>query len=127
MTEEGFAEVVVECGCEGGSITVLRLRDGQGAWRYWVESDERLAIALLDDEDRQGLQPHAMSSTVSSLKKALFLLDRYPWHQLSHVALHPDCQQEVLKAVKKRGGEECAKRWEVRAALTIQRRQLPRT
>ena len=71
MAKENFSEVVVECGCEGGSITVLRRRDSHGAWRYWVESDEQLAVALLDDEDRQGLQPHAMSATVSSLQEAL--------------------------------------------------------
>jgi hypothetical protein len=54
------------------------------------------------------------------LDEAKNLFDRYPWHLLSPVALHPDYQQEVLKAVKARGGNKCARRWEVQAALTIQ-------
>ena len=122
MIEENFAEVVVECGCEGGSIAVLRRQDGHGNWRYWVESHEHLAIALLGEDDREGLQPNAMSATVSSLQAALRLLDRYPWHRLSPITLHPDCREMVLKAMEDRGESECPERWKGQAILRIQRR-----
>jgi hypothetical protein len=103
------------------AVCVFR-RDSLGAWQYWVESDERLAIALLDDEDREGLQPQAMSATVSSLQEALRLLDRYPWHMLSPLVLHPDCREMILKAIEDRGGSNCPERWEEQAILRIQRR-----
>ena len=121
-----IAEVVVECGCEGGSIAVLRRRDDQGAWRYWVESDEQAAVDMLDDEDRQGIQPRESSAAVTSLQEALLLFGRYPWHRLHPVVLHPDCREEALKAIEERNGGERSAQWRDQTILGIQRRQLPR-
>lgn len=86
-------EVIVQVGAEGGSITLYGVRADHG-WRFQRNVVDQTPY-LLDEEEIQ----HDSDFT-SSWDEALTLLGRYPWRRLFPIAVHPEFQQIVWRAVQ---------------------------
>jgi hypothetical protein len=71
---------------------------------------------LLDEDDRAGLTFADQSSALPSLSAAFERLDRYPWHRLYPVTVHPEYFEPIMAAVSQRGGATEVRRW--RSELT---------
>lgn len=86
-------ELILEIGGEGGGITLYGANTNSG----WV-----FCLAVLDHSLQLAGEDKAierMSEFVHSWGDALALLDHYPWSQLSPLFVHPEFQENVLKAV----------------------------
>lgn len=94
-----MAEIILRLGAEGGSLRLVH-HEGRG---FAVERDASGSYALLDDEDLDGLPPMVTRSEWGSWREALDFLDRYPWHRMVPLFVHPGFVQRVLRALKKRG------------------------
>jgi hypothetical protein len=106
------SEIVLEVGCEGGSITLVRESSQNGA-QFRVETDETAAYEMLSDEDREGIEFQTTAPSVGSLEEALEQLDKYPWTRLSPLKIHPEFRQQILSVVETREGSEIAAKWKV--------------
>jgi hypothetical protein len=91
-------EVIVKIAGEGGSIVLYGLRDKS----RWLFSRE-----LIDLGKKMPGNPLADQKQMiaKSLSDGLKLLDRYPWHRLSPILVHPEFRADILAAVT----ERCAK------------------
>ncbi|MBV9634432.1 MAG: hypothetical protein JOZ40_07355 [Methylobacteriaceae bacterium] len=102
------AEVILEVGAEGGSITLYGVRRDD-RWRL-KRSVLTQTTDLLDVEDRASLQSYLEaqreSNEVDSREDALALMDRYPWAMLSPTRVHPEFRDNVWHAVLDRLGKE---------------------
>lgn len=93
------SQVILEVGAEGGALTILGYPNPTGGWRFVAERNETAVFDMLSEEDQEGLQPCDRSGSVDSLAAALRLIDRYPWHRLFPLEVHPDFREEILDAV----------------------------
>jgi hypothetical protein len=59
-------------------------------WRFRAMRDETALYDLLNEEDREGLTFRDASDWVDSFETALARLDRYPWHKIYPLQVHPD-------------------------------------
>ncbi len=89
------SEVIIELGAEGGSITLFGVRSPRG-WLYSRSVDDWTS-ELIDEE-----RIEHDSNVVDSWESALGLLDRYPWHMLSPVRIHPEFREQIWIAVQRR-------------------------
>ena len=97
---DGQAEVILEVGTEGGSITLHGVRTASG-WRYFREADDQTP-QLVGDPSLQH-----RSAPCETWWEALALLNRYPWEHLYAVAVHPEFRELVREALLLRTrGEE---------------------
>jgi hypothetical protein len=105
-------ETILEVGAEGGSLKLFGNRDDAGQWRFWTQTDERTMNYLLDEEDLRGLGCLVHTSeSVYSLPEALALLDKYPWHWMIPLQVHPEFRAAILNEVQKRGTPEEVATW----------------
>ena len=88
-------EKIVEVLGEGGSITLYGSRTDEG-WTFTSET-----IDQTDDDSEQATFPHR-SDNVRSWDEALTLIDRYQWHVLTPMTVHPDFRMQILDAVRSR-------------------------
>jgi hypothetical protein len=104
-TENREGEIIIECGIEGGSLTLLGTRVANG-WRFRTVSDESTFYHILNEEDRPAEYRQEDwvhdSDWVDSWEAALALLDRNPWHLFYPLQVHPDFKQQTWAAVQKR-------------------------
>lgn len=106
------AEAVLEVGSEGGSLTLIRERNGEAGWQFRMGRDESAIYDLLSQEDRSELADYSgQTQCVNSFEDALKFLDQYPWFRLHPVYVHPEFITAVLFQVEKRGGAQEAARW----------------
>jgi hypothetical protein len=78
------AEIILKVLAEGGSLTVLGIKTGNG-WRFRLVRNESTLADLLNEEDRQGIEFRSESEWVDSWPDVQKLLDKYPWHPLHPV------------------------------------------
>lgn len=104
-------EVILQVGCEGASLTIIRERNITGDWQFLSERNEVAIYDLLSEEDRSGFIACERSGYVSSFDEALRLLDHYRWFRLYPLEVHPDFLDHVLLEVTKRGGESQCTHW----------------
>jgi hypothetical protein len=72
----------------------------EGVWRFRLETNDRSA-EFLDEDDAVGLPAGATASPwVNTWADAVALLDRYPWAELYPLAVHPEFRDQVWKEVK---------------------------
>jgi hypothetical protein len=91
----GKNEIIVRVGAEGGDVTLYGVRDG----RRWLFSREVIdQTPLMIDESAI---EHS-SETVTTWRRALKLLDKYPWHHLYPLEVHPEFRERVMAEVIKR-------------------------
>ncbi len=88
-------EVILHIAAEGGEITLIGIRKEDG-WLF--RRDIRDWTPELLDEEWVGHE----SKSVDSWEAALILLDRYPWHKLSPIAIHPTFRKAVFDAIEVR-------------------------
>jgi hypothetical protein len=98
---EADAEVILEALAEGGSLTLLGIKSGNG-WRFRLVRDESTFADLLNEEDRQGIEFRGESAWVNSWEEALALLDEHRWYKLYAGLVHPDFKRQVWAAVQSR-------------------------
>jgi hypothetical protein len=96
-------EIIVEIGAAGGSITLYGLRTESG-WLFSREVIDSTPL-LLPEEFPEGVIHHS-SSVVDSWEEALKLLDRYPWHRLYPLRVHPEFRQKIWVEVQRRLSSE---------------------
>lgn len=105
---------ILEVRCEAGSLTLIGERNLSGVWSFRLDRDETGTFEALSDEDRESLShidARGSSKSVSSLIAALGLLDRYSWFRLIPFEVHPEFQDAILLAVRKRGTAENEVNW----------------
>ena len=95
------SEVILEVGAEGGAITLYGVRDPEG-WRYSTSVIDQTPALLPDEFDEPGIRKD--SEVVNSWEAALRLIDRYPWHRLYPLTVHPEFCEPVWAAVQNRFG-----------------------
>jgi hypothetical protein len=110
--ERNEPETVLEVGCEGGTLAVVRQRDELGNWEYWCLRDETTMLELVAEEDA-GDKDSLLEESVrlGTFEDALHRLDRYPWYHLFPMKVSADLADLVLKEIEKRGGKEAADEW----------------
>ena len=85
-------EVIVHVRGEGGSAALYGLRSSAG-WLFSLDVIDS-AAASLSEAPSDGEE-----KVVKSWADALELLDKYPWHRLSPVLVHPEFQADIINAV----------------------------
>lgn len=104
-------EVILKVGAEGGSITLYGVRTESG-WRFKRDVIDQTPCVL----DEAGIRHD--SQFTSSWAEALSLLDRYPWHRLYPIRVHPEFRQSVWSVVRTRyardGSDHDLERWRER-------------
>jgi hypothetical protein len=98
---ENEAEIIIECGTEGGSWTLVG-STGANGWRFRTARNEAALCDLLDEEDREGFEPWEESDWVEGWEAALALYDEYPWASFCPVRVHPDFAGRIWAAVQER-------------------------
>lgn len=91
-------QIVLHAGCEGGSIRLVGLSNGQ-TWQFRVEIDESLGVSMLE-QDALSLEDEQAWGI--SWRRALKRLDKYQWTQLFPLAVHPEFAEKVKAALKTR-------------------------
>ena len=91
-------EKVVECGCEGGGITLYARKAGS-VFQFLRVTEEHFFESFEEYEDEN---LRSESAVVAGWEEAVPLLDMYPWTRLYPVFVHPDFSQRVLAAVQRR-------------------------
>jgi hypothetical protein len=108
MRDDGSSDLVSELvlgvGAELGSIELLGTRAARG-WLFHTSIKDQ-SIWLLNEEDRGDLVSQHASEWVDSWEAALALLDKYPWHRLHPLAVHPEFKQKIWAAVQERFQKE---------------------
>ena len=94
-------EVILRVGTAGGSLTLVGTEAAHG-WRFMMIRDESTLRDLLSEEDCVGLEFQSQSSWVDSWEAALALLDKYPWHLLYPLRVHPHFVTQIWAAVQER-------------------------
>jgi hypothetical protein len=94
-------EVILEVGAELGSLTLLGTRAAHG-WRFRIQTIDQSAWLLSDDDEDTGPKTYRLSDWVDSWEEALALLDKYPWHRLHSLVVHPEFAQRVWTAVQEK-------------------------
>jgi hypothetical protein len=111
MTDQ--AEIILDAGFEGGSLTMLGIRSDNG-WRFQIAVDEGTTFDLLSDKDPAGMTPsdfRRKSDWVDGWEAALALLnERRHWHMMSADQVHPDFRQRMWAAVQGRFSRDEARR-----------------
>ena len=100
------SEIILEVGAEGGSITLYGLQDPDG-WRYFTSIIIDQTPLLLPDEFDEP-QIEKASGVVNCWEAALKLIDRYPWHRLYPLTVHPEFCERVWAAVQDRFGSDAS-------------------
>ena len=112
MAAHAKLQVILEIGAEGGSMTILGSRSPSGDWKFCSERNEAAIADLLSEEDLAGFgleNFYHRSGFVDTFEQALELIDRYPWHRLWPLHVHPEFYDRVLAEVQERGGD--VERW----------------
>src|SRR5262249_26030188 len=87
------SEVILEVGAEGGAITLYGVRAPDG-WRFSTSMLDQTPSLLPDAFHEQGSRKDYEG--VNPWEAALRLIDRYPWHRLHPLTVHPEFGERVL-------------------------------
>jgi hypothetical protein len=103
-------ELIVYAGCEGGDLKLYGVRNGRG----WLFSRHLLdqTMSWVDG----GPEIEQDSEVVRTWTAALKLMDKYNFHRLYPIEVHPEFRAKVLTAVMSRnrqdGNEHGADHWQ---------------
>ena len=93
-------EVILGVGAEGGSLALYGRRDPDG-WRYFATMVDQTRMLLDEDKSDEG-EIRKETGVVDSWDAALRLMDRYTWHRLHPLTVHPEFRERVWAAVQSR-------------------------
>jgi hypothetical protein len=88
-------QLILKIGAEGGSITLFGIHSERG-WLYSTSVSD-WTPELIDEESIR-----YDSHVIASWEAVLQLLDRYPWHLLVPLKIHPEFRQQIWAAVQTR-------------------------
>ena len=108
------AESVLECGFEGGKLTIVRIRNGTGPWRFQVECNEALTFDMLDPEDQAGLAPITRSRLFGTFEEAIEAIDQYPWTCHVPLSVQEEYREAVWRAYRLKTARGTDSSWEER-------------
>jgi hypothetical protein len=97
-TTSAFAQTILKVGAEDGSVALRGLWTAKG-WRF-LRAVRDWTPTLVDEAAIE----HE-SDFVSSWRGALQLMDRYPWHRLTPLRVHPEFAGQVWSAYERRSRE----------------------
>jgi hypothetical protein len=106
-TEGG--EIILKAISEGGSLTLAGINAANG-WRFCVVRDESTMFDLLNEADREGLEFRHVSGWMDSLDSALGRLDKYCWHMMYALQVHPHFRRQIWAAVERKAREDYTER-----------------
>jgi hypothetical protein len=86
-------EIIVQAGCDGGSLTLHGQRSNRG-WQFSMDLFDQ-TMSWVDG----GPVVERKSKVVKTWASALKLLDEYQWNHLFPLAVHPDFGKKVFAAV----------------------------
>ena len=92
-------EVLLEIGTEGGSLIILRVRGPEGTWKFIFITDESTMAEFLDLDDQ--IELVKKYPPVDTFEEAVQLMNKYPWHEMHVVTIHPE-YAEVIQAEKQK-------------------------
>lgn len=92
-------EVLLKTGGEGGSLSIQRFRATDGMWKFIFIRDEATMADFLDEEDQIDL--FKKYPPVETFAEAIQLMNKYPWHELHLISMHPE-YANVIQAEKKK-------------------------
>ena len=111
-TAKRAPELVLKAGSEGGGLQLLREKQKGNNYQFWAERDETAISELLDDDDLIGVGDlSARGARVDSLDQVFRELNRCAWHRFHPIEVHLDLRVEVLREVRRKGGDDEEKRW----------------
>lgn len=84
-------DVILKVGGEGGSVVLYGLRSG---------SDWMFSLDFINPASHAGQSQD--QEIVDTWEGALTLLDRYQWHRLVPMRIHPDFREQVMDVVRAR-------------------------
>jgi len=88
--EKREGEIIIDCGVEGGTWTLLGTKVANG-WRFCTIRNEFAMYDYLDEEDRGSPEEYwSESDWVDSWEEATALFNKYTWHLFYTVQLHPE-------------------------------------
>ena len=96
------SETILEIGACGGHLQICGKRLADGSWAFLATRNESTVLGMLPEEDREGLSATDQSGWVDSFEEALEHLDRYPWHKLYPLRVHPEFKDRIYEIVTKR-------------------------
>lgn len=88
-------EVILQIGGEGGDLIIYGVRTPTG-WKFFREVVDQSSLML----DESAIEHR--SDVVDNWEGALGLLDRYQWHRLFPLQVHPEFKERVLQEVEAR-------------------------
>jgi len=86
------SEVILEVAAEGGGIKLYGRR-GEKGWCFSRNVIDQTPTLLSESAIKH------TSKSVDTWPAALALIDKYPWHKLVPLTVHPEFRQKVLEAV----------------------------
>ncbi|GAB3554749.1 hypothetical protein GCM10027343_43070 [Noviherbaspirillum agri] len=89
-------EVIFELGAEGGSLTVFGRKAGE-QWIFLLKSVDQ-SEALID----ANVAALNQLASYPSLHEVFGAMDRYPWHRLYPLRVHPLFRDQIHKEVQSR-------------------------
>ena len=117
-------EVLLEIGGEGGSLSIQRFRATDGTWKFIFIRDESTMADFLDEEDQIDL--FKKYPPVETFAEAIQLMNKYPWHELHMITMHPEYAKVIQAEKKKRSILKRSKSMNAHGQLTADLAQLIR-
>lgn len=96
----GKMRLIVKVGAEGGSLSLFA-SESHAVPEYVLAINDQTLLFIDEGGVIEGERGRA-----TSLRGALKLLDQYPWHMLFPLQVHPEYQERILNAVKRRLAKE---------------------
>jgi hypothetical protein len=88
---------IVEMGGEGGTIA-LEGCNTDGTWRYRVRTSDHALVMLGEASAPVSTE----TAWVDTWRKAMSQLDKYQWHRLSLITVHPEFGNRVHICLNRR-------------------------
>ncbi len=111
-------EMLLKIGGEGGSLSIRRFRATDGTWKFIFITDESTLADFLEEEDQ--IELVKKYSPVNSFEEALQLMNKYPWHEMHLITMHPEYAGAILLEKKERSTVKRSKSMNAHGQLTAE-------
>ncbi len=95
-----LGELVLKIGTEGGSLNIHRHRLPDGSCKFVLVVDESIMAELLPGQDQMDLVKKI--PPVDTFEEAIHLMNKYPWHEMVLVSVHPEYAEYVRSEKEER-------------------------
>jgi len=95
------AELLLEVGAAGASISIWAVKDKDGNRSFIISRDESTLKEFMDEEDLKGISFKSKTKPFETFDDALVDFGRYSWPVMKLLFVHQDFIDPVLSAAKK--------------------------